>query len=226
MAIMRKWKDRITQRKVNTATRLFLKGNYEKAKRLLENVEYRRSGDAAAMTALMTAANDTLDQARKTYHDLWQAKNSCLINADLAAAVDTALDGVTPLVLEHAEEDIRKLHTYFTDGDKVSLFAACEEHVAYGHPDAIALQIAGYLQFGFESDAPSDPYHYDHHLESLRGNWFYDLARATRKGFSPAIAPLAEQSLQHLRLLGADGIITEPVPNWPDDPIDHPLWWE
>lgn len=217
MAIVRKWKDRITQQKVNTATRLLLKGNYEKANRLLENVEYRKSGDAAAIRALTAAASEPLDRARKSYHDLWEAKLSLIVNADLAAAVDTALDTVTPLLTEAAKDDIEALHKYFTDGDKTALFAACEEHVAYGHPDAIALQVAGYLHLGFESDDFSKTYCYENHAHVLYSEWFFNLQRASKKGFSPAIAPLAEQTLEQLRLLGGDGIIIEPVPTrWPD----------
>lgn len=218
MGIMRTWKERTTEHKVNKATRLFLKGNYEKAKRLLQNVEYRRSGDVTALNCLMTETqSDSLDHAREIYRDLWEAKLGVLVNDDLGQAVDAALDAVTPLVMERAEEDIRKMHQHLTDGDKDALFAACKEHVAYGHPDAIALQVAGYLNLGFESDNTSETYYYDYRPYVLYSNWFYDLSRAKRKGFSKEIAPLAEQTLEKLRLLGGDGIITEPVPTrWPD----------
>lgn len=226
MGIRRTWKDRATAHKVEKATRLFLKGKYEKAKRLLENVEYRKSGDVTALNCLMTETTpDSLDHARETYRDLWKAKFGVLLNDDLALAVDTALDMVTPLVMERAKEDIQTLHKHFTDGDKDALFNACSEHVAYGHPDAVALQVAGHLHFGFEDDTPTKAYHYDYDRQALYGNWFYDLEKAKRKGFSPAIAPLAEQTLHHLRLLGADGIITDPADPWPPAGPTSPFDW-
>ena len=181
MGIMRTWKERTTEHKVNKATRLFLKGNYEKAKRLLQNVEYRRSGDVIALNCLMTETKpDSLEHAREIYRDLWKAKLGVLVNDDLAQAVNAALDAVTPLVMESAKDDIEALHKSFTDGDKTALFAACEEHVAYGHPDAIALQVAGYLHLGFESDDFSETYCYEYHAQVLYREWFYNLQKASK----------------------------------------------
>ncbi len=217
MGLFSNCKTRREQQKLNKATKLFLNGKVDNANRLLQTFEYKRSGDAAAIRALTTATDEPLGNARQTYHDLWEAKLSHVVNADLAAAVDAALDTVTPLVTEAAKDDIEALHKSFTDGDKTALFAACEEHVAYGHPDAIALQVAGYLHLGFESDDFSETYCYEYHTQVLYREWFYNLQNASKKGFSPAIAPLAEQTLEQLRLLGGDGIITEPVPTrWPD----------
>ncbi|MBQ7037498.1 MAG: hypothetical protein IJN61_00090 [Clostridia bacterium] len=223
MGIMRTWKERTIGSKVDKATRLFLKGNHEKAKRLLQNVEYRRSGDVIALNCLMTETqSDSLEHARETYRDLWKAKLGILVNDDLAQAVDAALDAVTPLVMERAKEDIRKMHQYLTDGDKTALFDACKEHVAYGHPDAVALQVAGFLRFGANETCEA---HY-YHQEMLHSNWFYDLSRAKRKGFSKEIEPLAEQALHQLKRLGADGIISDPVPNWPLDEPLSPFDWQ
>lgn len=220
---MRKWKERIAQRKVDKATRLFLKGEYEKAKRLLENVEYRRSGDVTALNCLMTETKpNSLDGARETYRDLWKAKFGVLLNDDLALAVDAALDAVTPLVMERAEEDIRKMHQYLTDGDKDALFDACKEHVAYGHPDAVALQVAGFLRFG--ANETCEAYYY--HQEMLYSNWFYDLSRAKRIGFTNDIEPLAEQALHQLERMGADGIISDPVGGWLSDEPLSPFDWQ
>lgn len=218
----KKWKNLRKQRKINKGIGLFLKGKHAKAKNIFKDFQDDRNGDVVAVKILLDEPESvSVEQFRNIYGGLWKAKDLGFANDGIKQAVESKLDVVTPVVMEHAREDILKIYKQYNNGEE-EMLCGCREHVAYGHPDAIALQIWGYMKFGCK-DEPKCYYP----SSCLFTEWFNDLNTAKRRGISEEFNEHTETLMKQLLILIEPEIFPDPPEKWPvyDDP-SSPTWWQ
>lgn len=177
------------QKKINEGIQLFLDGKYAEAKKHLKSLSDTNSGDVAAIKILSTKKlGEKIDTLRSSYNNLWKAKDLGFINDDIRKAVDLALKTITPVIMKEAQKDIFEIYQNFLDGYTGSMTYNCEKHVAYGHPEAIVMQIVGYVQ----SEHMNNPRRYEGWLESLK--------MAERRGLSEITKDIAEELIVDLEI--------------------------
>ena len=202
------------KKKVQRCIAYFLAGKYNRAKRICQDMKNPIEGDILAVKALMAEPErGELAQNRELYCQLWDAKIRSVKNVELSRVVDAKLAEITPAVLAYAKEDIQKMHKHYLAGEKEALYRLCKEHVAYGHPDAVALNIWGCMKLGPMEHSKE---YYMMHLGSAQYKDFkYELETAISKGLSEEFQEHSQTLIQELdrliELLG-DGIVTDPVP--------------
>ena len=141
-------KHRREQRRLERGVSLFLDGKYERAKKLLKDRHHWWKGDVAAVQIFLDyPTNETIEQCRAVYAGLCTAKRFPFSRDEVKRMMESRLEAVTSIVIQDAKSAIDAIYRHYQNGEAEALFRACEEHVAYGHPDAAALQIWGYMDF-------------------------------------------------------------------------------
>ena len=204
-------KHRRDRRKVERGLSFFLAGKYEKAAKLLKEREaFRYGGDVAAAQVLLEhPTSETIEQCRALYDGLWKAKCFSFDRDEIRQLAEEKLEAVTPVVMQAAQAAIDAMHRHYQNGDAEALFRACEEHVAYGHPDAVALQIWGEVEFGLERHPERALQYYSDYAYQ---GWFFQLNDAVKRGISDEFREHTQDVIRKLQVLLEPFIHTDPPP--------------
>ena len=204
-------KHRRDRRKVERGLSFFLAGKYEKAAKLLKEREaFRYGGDVAAAQVLLEhPTSETIEQCRALYDGLWKAKGFSFDRDEIRQLAEEKLESVTPVVMQEAQAAIDAMHRHYQNGDAEALFRTCEEHVAYGHPDAVVLYVRGGLKFGLERYPDHRLRHYPLYTYE---NWLYQLDEAVKRGVSEELKEHADEAIRTIHLLLEPYIHTDPPP--------------
>ena len=132
---------------ISEGATLFFEQKYAEARTRVSKFSNELSGDIVAIMLLTDdKVGKTISGLRKSFDRLWKAKDLGFRNNELRKAVDYALNEVTPLVMEQAQVDMLVVYKLFIDGEYNAIPAKCKPHVAYGHPEAIVLDIVSRIQ--------------------------------------------------------------------------------
>lgn len=221
MKILNKWKKQRRQRMLDKSIKYFHEGKFDKVEKIIEKLEWDRQGDVEAMKMLISGlCVDDIEQAREIYGRLWDSTEFGFLNDKIAREVELKLAAVTPIVLENAKEDIAEIYKLYQSKDDKAMYRVCKQHASYGHPDAVALQIWGYMEFGCDKESPE--YYYRDYVYDI---WLRRLKMATQKGISPEFKEHTETLIKQLEILTEPVIIIDPPEGWPpQDGIDDPIW--
>lgn len=175
------------QQKIEQGIQLFLDGKYSEAKKLLHNFSASKCGDVAAIKILSDKkSGNTLKSLRESYDLLWKAKDLGFYNDKIRQAVDLALETVTPIVREQAQEDMFNIFRSFLNDYYGDVIYDCEAHVAYGHPDAIIMQVLCKIQTATSSSA------------GTYAKWLELIKIAKRRGVSDFLEEISDEIVEKL----------------------------
>lgn len=221
MKVLNKWKKQRRQRMLDKSIKYFHEGKFDRVKKIIEKLEWDRQGDVEAMKMLISGlCVDDIEQAREIYGRLWDSTEFGFLNDKIAREVELKLAAVTHIVLENAKEDIAEIYKLYQSKEKEAMFRACKQHASYGHPDAVALQIWGYMEFGCDKESPE--YYYRDYVYDI---WLRRLKMATQKGISPEFKEHTQVLVKKLEILAEPKIIIDPPEVWPPhDGIDDRIW--
>lgn len=173
--------------KIQQGIQLFLDGKYSEAKKLLHNVSAAKCGDVAAIKILASQkSGNTLESLRNSYDQLWKAKDLGFYNDKIRQAVDLALESVTPIVREQAQGDMFRIFQSFLDDYYGDVIHDCEPHVAYGHPDAIIMQVLCKIQTSTNSRART------------YAEWLELIKIAKRRGVADFLEEISDEIVEKL----------------------------
>lgn len=169
------------QAKFNNLIQLYIDNKHDEVRELLKDYKNTKSGDICALK-IHTAKleTDITEQVRNAYDSLWKAKELGFVNDKIRQDTDEWLAVLTPMIKALAQEDILKAYQQIIDGD-TGLILYCDEHAAYGHPDAVVLQIFGYINSGLMNDP-----------ERFYESWLEKIKMAKRRGISEELQEMAE----------------------------------
>ena len=180
-------KEAARQQKIEQSIQLFLDGKYTEVKKLLHNFSASKCGDVAAIKILADQkSGNTLESLRKSYDVLWKAKDLGFYNDKIRQAVDLALETVTPLVREQAQADMFNIFQSFLNDYYGDVIHDCELHVAYGHPDAIIMQVLCKIQTATNSSART------------YAEWLELIKIAKRRGVSDFLEEISDEIVAKL----------------------------
>lgn len=158
-------RDAELRKKIDHGIQSFLAGDYEEARKTFQDFGKTTCGEVAAIRILCDGnGGDTIEALRNSYDGLWKAKDLGFCNDKVRKAVDFALEKITPVIMEEAQPDMLEIYKNYLDGYNGSVVYKCEKHVAYGHPDAIVVQVITKLQ----SDIYNRPENYEEFLKQLK----------------------------------------------------------
>ena len=175
------------QQKIQQGIQLFLDGKYSEVKKLFRNFSASNCGDVAAIKILSDQKRgNTLKSLRESYDQLWKAKDLGFYNSKIREAVDLALETVTPIVREQAQEDLFKIFQHFLNNYYGNVIYDCEEHAAYGHPDAVTMQVLCKIQTRTNASA------------ATYTEWLEQIKIAKRRGVSDFLEEIVEEIIDKL----------------------------
>lgn len=148
---------------IRDAADLFSDGKYVEARKRLNKVSKAKIGDIVAILLLTdTKGGETLEGLRRSYDELWKAKDLGFRDERIRGAVELALSEVTPRVKEAAEADMLSIFQSFLNDKYGSVVEKAKPHSAYGHPDAIVLELVSLILWR------NDPDKYPEWLEKIK----------------------------------------------------------
>ena len=175
------------RQKIEQGIQLFLDGKYSEVRKLFRDFSASKCGDVIAIQILSDQKNgNTLKSLQKSYDLLWKAKDLGFYNDKIRQAVDLALEKVTPIVREQAQEDMFKIFRSFLNDYYGDVIYDSEPHVAYGHPDAIIMQVLCKIQTATNSSART----YTEWLELIK--------TAKRRGISDFLEEISDEIIDKL----------------------------